>query len=188
MGVLTVYSERKIERVEQRLASIEDMLSNLTMLTASLSLSGTPGQVSGTTTAPNHASPSVDSSTAYEATSVDEENGETFEGNSSMTAHTAFASEFLQQAVTSPSFSQKLSPDIKNALESLRQMVQLQGQKAIYHESRFSHPRPVPKVLGQSPLPPIDIVLRLLREIKSQLHCPHLRPQHTDKSCKLLTH
>lgn len=144
------------------------MLSNLTVLTTSLTSSATPGQVSATATAPIHTSPSVQSSTVYETPSMDGEIHETFEGNSSMTAYTLFASKFLEQAVTSPSFNRKLSLDMENPLASLRQMVQLQGRQGVSHESKFSHQKPAPKGLGHLPLPPTDIVLRLLREIKSQ--------------------
>jgi hypothetical protein len=167
-------SERKIERVEKRLAGIEEMLSNLTSLTRSLSLGGTPRQVPTAAAVPSYASPTVEPGTAYEALSIDEEHDETFEGNSSMTAHTAFASEFLEQAVTSPSFNQKLSPDIQNALACLRQMVQLQSRRGVTHESRLAHQKPVPRGLSQLPLPPTDSVLKLLREIKGQWTLPAL--------------
>lgn len=111
----------------------------------------------------------MDSSTAYVTPSVDEETDGTFEGNSSMTAHTVFASEFMEQAVTSPLFNEKLSHDMRNALASLRQMVQLQRRRQAAHESMFVHQKPIPEGgLNQLPLPPTDIVLRVLREIKGQ--------------------
>jgi hypothetical protein len=80
---LTAYSERKIEQVEQRLAGIEKTLSNLTVLTKTLSSSGTPGQVSVTIPSPSYAPPSIRSNTAYATPSVDEKIDGTFEGNSS---------------------------------------------------------------------------------------------------------
>ncbi|OIW32262.1 hypothetical protein CONLIGDRAFT_593417 [Coniochaeta ligniaria NRRL 30616] len=159
--------ERKIERVEQRLAGIEEILNNLTVLTKSLSLSGTRRPVSTDTAAPTYTYPSTESSTAYETPSIDEENDETFEGTSSMTAHTVFASAFLEQAVSSPSFNQKLSPDINNALACLRQMVHLHGRQGVTYESRLAHQKPAPKGLNKLPLPPTDTVLKLLREIKA---------------------
>lgn len=160
--------ERKIELVGQRLADIEKTLSNLTHLTISLGSSGTLGRMSMTATAPSHASTGMESSTAYVTPSVDEETDETFEGNSSMTAHTVFASDFMEQAVTSPLFNEKLSHDMKKALASLRQMVHLQSRRQAVHESIFVHQKPIFEGgLNQLPLPPTDIVLRVLRETKN---------------------
>ena len=83
-----------------------------------------------------------------------------------MTAHTTFASEFLEHAVTSPSFSQKLTPDMRSALASLRQMVQLQGRQTVSHENKLVHQKPAPRGLSQLPLPPMELVVKLLRDIK----------------------
>ena len=118
-----------------------------------------------------YTSPSVaESSTIYGEPPAEEENDQAFEGDSSMTAHTVFASEFLEQAVTITSLDrQQLSPDIQNALASLQQMVHIQNRKGISNESRFAHPKQVPKGgISQLPLPPTDIVLKLLRDIKGQ--------------------
>lgn len=143
------------------------MLRNLTTSLVRDDVSG-PGSVNSTVR--TYTSPSVvESSTASENPPPDEENDQTFEGNSSMTAHTVFANEFLKRAVTSTSLSRQLSPDIQNALASLQQMVHMQDRKGILRESRFTHRRPMPKGgFAQLPLPPTDIVLKLLREIKGQ--------------------
>lgn len=145
------------------------MLSTLTVLTRSLSLNGAHRQESTDSAAPTDASWSAQSSTAYETPTTCEENDETFEGNSSMTAQTAFASDFLEQAIISPLFNQTMSPDITDALACLRQMVQLQHRQGATHESRLAHQKPAPKGLSQLPLPPTDTVLTLLREIKGEL-------------------
>ncbi|KIX98689.1 uncharacterized protein Z520_05990 [Fonsecaea multimorphosa CBS 102226] len=109
----------------------------------------------------------TESSPTYEEVSLNGENEQTFEGNSSMTAHTAFASEFLEKAVTNTPLSRHLSPNIENALASLRQMVQMQQRKDISQESTFAHQKTIPKGgVSQLPLPPTDVVLKLLREIK----------------------
>lgn len=143
------------------------MLRNLT---TSLSRGDACGQGPVNASARTHACPSAaESSTAYEELPPDEENDQEFEGNSSMAAHTVFASEFLEQAVTSTSLGRQLSPDIQSALASLKQMVLMQDRKSSSHESRFAHQKPMPKGgFSQLPLPPTDVVLKLLREIKGQ--------------------
>ncbi|KAB5572543.1 hypothetical protein GE09DRAFT_1170639 [Coniochaeta sp. 2T2.1] len=151
------------------------MLSNFTELTTSLSLNSTPGHTSGTAVAPTYTSPSLESSTACETPSIDEDTDGTFEGNSSMTAHTMFASEFLEQAVTSTSFGQKMSPNMRNALASLRQMVQLQGRQTDSHENKLVHQKPVPRGLSQLPLPPTELVVKLLRDIKGRQSITFMR-------------
>lgn len=147
------------------------MLRNLTTSLSRADASG-PGSVSATPR--TYTSPSVvESSTAYEESSFDGENDRAFEGTSSMTAHTVFASEFLEQAVTSTTLTRRLNPDIQNALASLQQMVHMQNRKGVSHESRFVHQKAVPKGgFSQLPLPPTDIVLNLLREIKGESAVP----------------
>jgi hypothetical protein len=138
------------------------MLANLTTITTSLN------RGDGTATLPNYTTPSLtEASTAYESLSTDEEEDQTFEGDSSMTAHTVLASHFLEQAVTNTPLSQKLNPDIQSALASLRQMVQLQHINRAPQRSSFPRQISMPKGgLNQLPLPPTDVVLKLLREIK----------------------
>jgi hypothetical protein len=85
-----------------------------------------------------------------------------------MTAHTVFASNFLEQAVTSTPLGRQLSPDFQNALGSLQRIVHSQNKKSTPYDSKFAHRKPLPKGgFNQLPLPPTEIVLKLLREIKS---------------------
>ncbi|OAP61648.1 hypothetical protein AYL99_03851 [Fonsecaea erecta] len=158
--------ERKIDQFESRLGGIEQMLRSLTT-----SLSRGDGSASGYASSAirTYTPPSIaeSSSTTYDERSPSVDNDHTFEGNSSMTAHTAFASEFLEKAVTNTPLGHQFSPNIENALASLRQMVEMQQRKDISQESAFAHQKPVPKGgLSQLPLPPTDVVLRILREMK----------------------
>ena len=145
---------------------IEGMLRNLT---TSFSRGEAPRLGSDPTNIDT--SPSVaESSTTYEELSHKEDVDQTYEGNSSMNAHAAFAREFLEQAVTNTSLSRQLSPDIQSALVSLQQMVYTHGRKGVSPESRFIHQRPMPRGgFSQLPLPPIDAVLKLIREIKGRV-------------------
>jgi hypothetical protein len=94
---------------------------------------------------------------------------QTFEGNSSMAAHTEFASEFFEHALKATTTGH-LDPDLQNALTSLKQIVSMRGRQRDAHENCFVHQKPLPKGgIYQMTLPPTDIVLKLLREVQGQL-------------------
>ncbi|KAK6514978.1 hypothetical protein TWF506_007336 [Arthrobotrys conoides] len=159
--------ESKIDSFEARLTGIEGMLRELT---TSLKRGGTSTPRSESITQ-NYISPScsaAEPNTICERSSIPEtgDNDEAFEGNSSLTAHTTFASEFLEQAVTKT--SRHLNPDMQNALASLQKMVRMQNRKGDPLESRLAHQQPMPKGgYGQLPLPPTDVILKLLRRVKA---------------------
>lgn len=105
-----------------------------------------------------------------------------FEGNSSLTAHTVFASEFLEHAVERTSL-RDLNPNMAAALTSLKQIVGLsQKQQARTRrgsagsgglgggrgsEVRFAHQRVLPRGgFRELPMPPVQAVIPVLREIK----------------------
>ncbi|KAJ3577272.1 hypothetical protein NPX13_g3295 [Xylaria arbuscula] len=64
------------------------------------------------------------------STLFDPEDAETFEGNSSLAAHTAFASEFLADAVRKTTLGDggSINPKFDAALNSLRQIIQMQNR------------------------------------------------------------
>lgn len=94
----------------------------------------------------------------------DDEMDSAFEGNSSMTAQTVFASEFLENAVTQTS----LSPSMESALSSLRQIVCMQNRKRTNQDSRFPNAKPMPRGgMRELPMPPSPVVVGILRDIKS---------------------
>ncbi|KAI0111290.1 hypothetical protein GGR51DRAFT_509600 [Nemania sp. FL0031] len=64
------------------------------------------------------------------STFLDPEDAETFEGNSSLAAHTAFASEFLADAVrkTTLGDGRSINPKFDAALNSLRQIITMQNR------------------------------------------------------------
>ncbi|KAI3400730.1 hypothetical protein diail_1939 [Diaporthe ilicicola] len=119
-----------------------------------------------------------------------------FEGNSSLTAHTVFASEFLEHAVERTSL-RDLNPGMAAALTSLRQIVGLsqkqqgsgggggggsagaptrRGSAGAHtsgsggggsNEVRFAHQRPLPRGgFRELPMPPVQAVIPVLREVK----------------------
>ena len=89
----------------------------------------------------------------------------TFEGDSSISAQTVFASEFLENTVTR-TLPRDLDPDMRSALSSLQQIVSMQNRPSA-HESRFVNAKPLPKGgLRELPMPPAHVVVAALRETK----------------------
>ena len=119
---------------------------------------------------------------------------ENYEGTSSLAAHTAFASEFLQNAVERTSMLgggqgmtwgsggasgggsgcldfNHMSPKIEDALTALRHIVDMQKTTTggRYRPPQHESPRrnPAPRVnLGDLPMPPMSLVVEKLKESK----------------------
>lgn len=91
-----------------------------------------------------------------------------FEGNSSLAAHSAYASEFLESAV-SRSDLQMSTPKIGAALATLKQMVNMQDHQvpSSLREVRFpsQKARSTPE-LRDLAMPPSQVVLSILRRLK----------------------
>ncbi|KAI0376995.1 fungal-specific transcription factor domain-containing protein [Hypomontagnella monticulosa] len=159
--------ERKIDQIEERLGGIEALLRNLSPISGPTA--STPETYRRPSDKPTPLS--VTSRDDASSTVFDPEDAGDFEGNSSLAAHTAFASEFLQNAVQgTPLQQQGGSPKIDAALSSLRQMVQIQeSRRAVssFHEYRPSGQKHASKVnLRDLPLPPMPLVAEKLREMK----------------------
>jgi hypothetical protein len=98
----------------------------------------------------------------------DDDGFSAFEGDSSMTAQAAFASEFLEHAVTR-TLPHDLDPDMRSALSSLQQIVNMQNRPSA-PENRFANAKPLPKGgLRELPMPPAHVVVSALREAKGCL-------------------
>lgn len=92
-----------------------------------------------------------------------------FEGNSSLAAHSAYASQFLETAV-SQSALQMSSPKIEGALSTLKQIVNMQDQQPASRGVRFRHQKAIPRYgLRDLKMPPMQTVVALLRNIKGSL-------------------
>jgi len=114
------------------------------------------------------AADSVSGAGHHGESSVFHEADTAFEGDSSMAAHSVFASEFLHNAVTRTSFRMH-NPEMESALESLRQIVAMQNSDS-KHESRFESVKPMPKGgFRDLPMPPMQAVVSLLRDMKGKL-------------------
>ncbi|RYO86923.1 hypothetical protein DL766_005990 [Monosporascus sp. MC13-8B] len=172
--------ERKIDQIEERLGAIERLLQNLV-----ISPSG-PGaapaavtetrRFASTLSTENHTPPGRhggDEDDGYETPSsglCPEEDTENFEGNSSLAAHTAFASEFLQNAVEQTSIlGQGRSPKIDDALSALRRIVDMQqsGKTTLPQESRWLSRKSSGRVnLRDLSMPPMSLAVSKLKEMK----------------------
>lgn len=135
---------------------------------------------SSTSSPANERLPSVAIKTDVDPVVADEDDADIegpFEGDSSMTAHTVFASEFLHLAVgrTSLQPGQANSIDnssLHNALSSLQQIVHMQKRGSTIADVRFLNQKPVPAGgLRELPMPPLGIVVDILRELKGK-KCP----------------
>ncbi|RYP62704.1 hypothetical protein DL769_007211 [Monosporascus sp. CRB-8-3] len=172
--------ERKIDQIEERLGGIERLLRNLV-----INPSG-PGaapaavtetrQFASTLSTGNHTPQSRHGGNEdddYETPSsglCPEEDTENFEGNSSLAAHTAFASEFLQNAVEQTSIlGQGRSPKIDDALSALRRIVDMQqgGKTTLPQESSWLSRKSSARVnLRDLSMPPMSLAVSKLKEMK----------------------
>jgi hypothetical protein len=87
-----------------------------------------------------------------------------FEGSSSLTAHPAYASQFLENAF-SKSHVQIASPKMEAALSTLKQIVDLRGSDTSTKHGDWLPQRRVTS-LRELPLPPVDLVMQVLRDTK----------------------
>ncbi|KAJ3472733.1 hypothetical protein NLG97_g10756 [Lecanicillium saksenae] len=149
--------ERKIDLIESRLGSIETLLRNL-------STSGVPSDASRIISTPQTGSsgPTCESTADFDSS----EEEAAFGGDSGLTVHTAFASEFLERAVKRTSL-RSTNPKMEAALANLGQLVEMQQSRS-EHRPRFPLQRAVPPGgVSKLPLPPMALVVELLKKNKA---------------------
>lgn len=184
MALLLLASERKIDQIESRLGNIETLLKALASAAppstlvdhrapshhnrngsagggggGSCNLVNTPGTgSSGAQTGASTCAADYDSSGEESA----------FGGDSTLTAHTAFASEFLERAVRRTSL-REVNPKMGAALANLSQLVEMQKHRSISHGPRFPLQMPVPPGgICKLPMPPMAAVVSLLKHAKGE--------------------
>lgn len=197
LTIILVPSEKKIDYFGNRLAGIENLLRELT-----ISLKNNPPSTSTTsvasaahTTAQRHASATSTSRTTPSSatanpifdggddTDASSDLGDhAFEGTSSLAAHTVQASAFLEHVVERERWNnQQMSPNMQAALSSLQQIVDMQqrGKKSRMmgatsrHEVEFTNQKPIPPGgLKELPMPPVQTVIAMLRDIKGRVVLP----------------
>ncbi|CAG9975527.1 unnamed protein product [Clonostachys byssicola] len=151
--------EHKIDRIEYRLTGIERLLQDSHPPSSTQGPAERAGQ-----TAEAVARPSSELVETANSISENVESERAFEGDSSMTAATVFASEFLENAVErSPSYTAN-SP-VHAAVLSLKEMASMQSLQSSKGTLPYKRQIANPALRGLQ-LPPQQPVLSILREMK----------------------
>ncbi|KAK4039663.1 hypothetical protein C8A01DRAFT_46920 [Parachaetomium inaequale] len=149
-------SEKKIDLIDRRLDGVVRLLEELK--TQRLSPSPAPTVPANPPTSNTAAS----SSPASHGNQTDA-TGTMVEGESSLTAHSVFANDFLQKVVSRDS-----RPEMRERIEALRHMVEALKKQPAAHEMTYPHAKPVrPRPLEGCDLPPIEVTLQVLKLAKS---------------------
>lgn len=94
--------------------------------------------------------------------------GPAFAGNSSLTAHTAFASDFLGHIDQLKTLCDSHA-GLKSALCELQQIVTTQNNATADESFSNEHPLPDGGRIHDLPMPPQSLVLQILRDIKCMI-------------------
>ncbi|KAL3419886.1 fungal specific transcription factor domain-containing protein [Phlyctema vagabunda] len=159
--------EQKINHIEEQLSSIHQILKTLTKNTTNIaqteSVAG-PSTTFASLDDLSHESP-LDGSVASDSPA--------FEGDSSLSAQSKFASRLLGEAVgQSPSAG--LAPEIINALSSLESIVNRYDKQSAFHEVQFPLQRPRERPSNNNvELPLMSDIIDVLRWAKGKLFSCH---------------
>ncbi|CAG8151121.1 unnamed protein product [Penicillium olsonii] len=118
-----------------------------------------------------------------------------FEGSSSLSAHGAYASAFLESAVSKSSPQVLSSPKINAALSSLKQIVGMQNQRREADLPGSRMPSKTTRIgtkcdIRHLEMPPLEMVLRVLRHVKEYPsscfggYMPFLKVEHFIENCR----
>jgi hypothetical protein len=112
-----------------------------------------------------------------------------FEGSSSLAAQSAYASAFLESAVSTSSPQVLSSPKISAALSSLKQLVGIQNQRR-GTDSQGSQPTKnarlgVRRDIRDLEMPPLPLVLDLLRKVQGTVHSKEISPASYSYSSRI---
>jgi len=156
---LLILSEQKIDRIETRLENIETLLRNSPHRPI-------PVPESSTTQYRSALSSTVNAGTTYTPDFGTPDAGSVFGSNSVITQQTSFANELIEDVMQRNSL-RDIDPRMSEALANLRQIMEVQRQSPITYGPRFPLQRSLPPGgLRQLEMPPIDVVVPLLRGMK----------------------
>lgn len=171
-------SERKIDLIEERLSGIEDALRTIANSGLASEFNHLRRATTTTPSVPASAPKGDAQAFAHEEPDDDDDETEAFEGDLSLTAHTVFARDFLENAVQRTSLSD-VTPNMQSALLTLRQMVSMQNESSSIRELKFPNQQPLPPGgLPELPMPPMAAVVSLLKHQKG-LSAPSLHTLRT---------
>ncbi|KAH6952439.1 hypothetical protein BKA56DRAFT_505171 [Ilyonectria sp. MPI-CAGE-AT-0026] len=174
--IAAIYSELKIDQIGLRLSNIEGILRDISQRSASAPSSSSPLQ---------HTTPqqllaigdlAVGIPSTIAASAVDDqdsENDESAFGHDSVIVDQATgASEDLEHAISSITID-NANPELRDALFDLRLLVELQHRQSVSSRPRFPLQQRLPAGgLGQLPLPPVNVVVGLLKYVQGILASP----------------
>jgi len=160
VDLTSVTSEKKIDHIDRRLYGVVRLLEELKPHLPSPSAapsravsSAAPATIASSSPA-SHVSPYGNHGSHSESASAT-----VVEGESSLTAHSAFANDLLQKVV-----SRDAGPEMREGIEALRHMVETMKKQPAVSEMTYPHAKPVrPVALEGCELPPIDQTLTVLK-------------------------
>ncbi|KAJ5176882.1 uncharacterized protein N7482_002759 [Penicillium canariense] len=181
--------EKKIDLIEERLESVEKTLRRLGGIEQALRELLISSRQQGLGTAKfsvsSHSSPQTLAPTNSPAAKQDQREsrgpgytsnpaieqhdpGSGFEGNSSLAAHSAYAREFLESAVSHSTPDMLSSPKIGEALSSLKQIVEMQSKRrgAGSEKGQLASRLGVRRDIRELEMPPLPVALTVLRKVK----------------------
>lgn len=179
--LITPQYERKIDQIDRRLETVIRLLQDMKvnpssksntsraeLLNFALTTAATPQVEGPPCSAQRVSSTSTPATTASQTMQSDEGEGGIVEGDSSLAAHSVFATEFLQKVVSTESL-QDSSLDLGETLDALSQIVNALKQPTAAGEMTYPHAKPFTRVRAQGiELPPIEKAVHTIRIAKSQ--------------------
>ncbi|KAK4158455.1 hypothetical protein C8A00DRAFT_28460 [Chaetomidium leptoderma] len=154
-------AEKKIDTIQNQTNQMVKLLSRLTTSNAS------PPNSSLESRSPMNPGPQPSRATTETVEPISSQ--AQFEGESSLSAHTAFANNLIERAVSTAPL-ETFSPDMATTLDALRRLVETQDNESNGHEATYRLARPDPNPglsLDENPMPPIQSVMGVLQLMKT---------------------
>ncbi|KAF5524019.1 putative transcriptional regulatory protein [Colletotrichum aenigma] len=166
--LITPQYEKKIDLIDRRLDGVVRLLEDLklqlpTVGTAAASASSAPAAAAKSGALPSQPAATSTSTPASHVNTVP--TGPMLEGESSMTAQSIFAHEFLRKTVGDSASVLEM----RETLDALHSLVEGLKQQSASHELTYAHARPVPRpALSEWEMPPVQSAVSVIRDAKAQ--------------------
>ncbi|KKK12214.1 hypothetical protein ARAM_002411 [Aspergillus rambellii] len=181
--------EKKIDMIEERLSSIEEVLCELK--TTLVSNKGAQACPQATPVSRQISPPAAGYGPNATAVMDQQESKHAFEGSSLLATQSAYASSFLETAVSRNALQMSASK-INAALSTLKQIVNMQDNQTTFsRETSFANQQGhLRSYLRDLTMPPVEVVLPLLRKAKEtypnalQTFCPFITMDRLVEKCR----
>ncbi|KAL6354842.1 hypothetical protein LRP88_12199 [Fusarium phalaenopsidis] len=148
---------RKIDRIDGQLQAVIGLLQDLKTNPPS----GNPQTT--------HQAPTVQSCAPSPGNYTTPSTSAVIEGDSSLSAHCAFANDFVQQAAGAEPLRSSSALGMQETLEALSRVVDALKQPTVANEMAYPHARPIQRPsIGERELPPFQNALTVIRLAKAQ--------------------